>query len=77
MPVLSGTTHQSMPVGLNMAEIEIGVLQRNVLSKRIRVQEDLIREVAAYQRRRNRESANINWQFTREKAREVFKLRDN
>lgn len=62
---------------LNMAEIEIGVLQRNVLSKRIGVKEELVREIAAYQRRRNRESATINWQFTREKAKEVFKLRDN
>lgn len=62
---------------LNMAEIEIGVLQRNVLSKRIGVKEELKKEVAAYQRRRNRESAGINWQFTREKAKEVFKLHDN
>ena len=62
---------------LNMAEIEIGVLQRNVLSKRIYVKEELVKEVAAYQRRRNRESATINWQFTREKAKEVFKLHDN
>lgn len=62
---------------LNMAEIEIGVLQRNVLSKRISVKEELVKEVTAYQRRRNRESATINWQFTREKAKEVFKLHDN
>ena len=62
---------------LNMAEIEIGVLQRNVLSKRIGVKEELVKEVAAYQRRRNRQSATINWQFTREKAREVFKLPKN
>lgn len=62
---------------LNMAEIEIGVLQRSVLSKRIGVKEELVKEVAAYQRRRNRESATINWQFTREKAKEVFKLHDN
>lgn len=62
---------------LNMAEIEIGVLQRNVLSKRIGEKEELIREVAAYQRRRNRECATINWQFTREKAKEVFKLPNN
>jgi len=62
---------------LNMAEIEIGVLQRNALSKRIGVKEELVKEVAAYQRRRNRESATINWQFTREKAREVFKLPNN
>jgi hypothetical protein len=67
-------THASW---LNMAEIEIGVLQKNVLCKRIGEKELLRREVRAYQIRRNRNRSTISWRFTKQKAKEVFKLHDN
>lgn len=62
---------------LDQAEIEIGVLTMQVLRKRIATKTALIPEVRAYQERRNKERATINWQFTREKAKEKFILPEN
>lgn len=59
---------------LNQAEIEIGVVTRQVLRKRIPMKIVLIREIRAYQERRNREKATINWKFTSEMAKKKFKL---
>jgi transposase len=59
---------------LNQAEIEIGVLTRQVLRKRIATKEALIKEAWAYQERRNEEKATINWRFTGEMARKKFNL---
>jgi len=55
---------------LNMVEIEIGVLQRQCLSRRIPDRETLEAEVAAWEQRRNDSQARINWMFTTEKARQ-------
>jgi DDE superfamily endonuclease len=55
---------------LNMVEIEIGVLRSQCLDRRIEDKKTLIAEIAAWQRRRNREKARIKWMFTTEKARE-------
>ena len=55
---------------LNMVEIEIGVLRRQCLDRRIGERERLETEVAAWQRRRNAEGARITWMFTTERARE-------
>ena len=49
---------------LNMAEIELSVLSRQCLERRIPDKEFLQREVAAWSERRNRESRKIDWQFT-------------
>lgn len=55
---------------LNMVEIEIGVLQRQCLSRRIPDRNTLEAEVAAWEQQRNDSQAMINWMFTTEKARE-------
>lgn len=54
---------------LNMVEIEIGVMKKQCLDRRIGHRELLCRELAAWQRTRNDERARIQWLFTVEKAR--------
>lgn len=58
---------------LNMAEIEIGLLARTCLNRRIGSVDKFKSEVSAYLRHKNAEPKPINWQFTNEKAR--IKLR--
>jgi len=53
---------------LNMAEIEIGILDRQCLSRRLGDQATARREVAAWQRKRNAERRGIAWTFTRQDA---------
>lgn len=55
---------------LNMVEIEIGVMVAQCLNRRIPDKPTLVSEVAAWERRRNREKASIKWLFTVERARE-------
>jgi hypothetical protein len=55
---------------LNMVEIEIGVMVRQCLDRRIPDKATLVAEVAHWQRRRNPERAAIKWMFTVERARE-------
>ena len=54
---------------LDMAEIELGILARQCLSRRIDNMEKLKDEVAAWQMIRNTAEAKINWRFTTEDAR--------
>ena len=54
---------------LNMVEIEIGVLKRQCLDRRIDDREELEREIAAWERQRNLAGAHLKWMFTTEKAR--------
>jgi transposase len=54
---------------LNMVEIEIGVLKGQCLDRRIDDSEELEREIAAWERRRNAAGARVKWMFTTEKAR--------
>ncbi len=54
---------------LNMAEIELSILERQCLDRRIGDEEMLRREVEAYEQRRNAERATIDWQFTAADAR--------
>jgi len=58
---------------LDMAEIELGILSRQCLARRIGEREQLIREVAAWETDRNTAGAKANWQFTADDAR--IKLR--
>ena len=53
----------------NMAEIELSVLSRQCLSRRIPDQETLKHEVQAWQDRRNQQCATVKWQFTTDDAR--------
>lgn len=54
---------------LNMAEIELSVLQRQCLKARIPDQDTLIAKTRAWQHRRNQLSQSVNWQFTTDDAR--------
>lgn len=54
---------------LNMAEIELSVLSRQCLDRRIADFTTLKTEVEAWQERRNQEQTWINWQFTTADAR--------
>lgn len=54
---------------LNMAEIELSVLSRQCLDRRIGNEDELKREVTAWQQRRNTSEATINWRFTTQDAR--------
>lgn len=58
---------------LNMVEIEIGVLRSQCLDRRIDDKDKLIAEIAAWEKRRNRDKAQIKWMFTTEKAREKLR----
>ena len=53
---------------LNMAEIEIGILSRQCLDRRIASRELLQTEVDAWQQARNVEARTIDWKFTRQDA---------
>lgn len=53
---------------LNMAEIEIGILDRQCLDRRLPDRATMIAEVAAWQQRRNAERRGIEWTFTRQDA---------
>ena len=54
---------------LNVAEIELSVLVRQCLNRRLDSVKMLRREVAAWQDRRDQREAKVNWQFTAEDAR--------
>ncbi len=54
---------------LNMAEIEINVLSRQCLNRRIPDRATLVREVAAWQARRNADRTPVGWRFRTEDAR--------
>jgi hypothetical protein len=58
---------------LNMAEIELSVLHRQCLNRRIVDVPSLEREVLAWQEARNTAEAKVHWQFTTADAR--IKLR--
>ena len=54
---------------LNMAEIEIGVMNRQCLDRRIPDQSVLRREAGAWQTQRNRAGMRVDWRFTTVDAR--------
>ena len=58
---------------LNIAEIELSVLARQCLDRRIATQELLAKEVLAWQDERNAQVVKVRWQFTTADAR--IKLR--
>ena len=55
---------------LNMVEIEIGVMVNQCLDRRIPDKATLIKQIAAWERRRNAEKASIDWIFTVDRARQ-------
>ncbi len=54
---------------LNMAELELSVLARQCLNRRIADQETLASEAAAWEAGRNQSRTTIDWQFRTEDAR--------
>src|SRR4051794_36846106 len=58
---------------LNQAEIELSVLARQCLSRRIAHQDTLKRQIEGWEERRNAARPQIKWQFTTQDAR--IKLR--
>jgi mannose/fructose/N-acetylgalactosamine-specific phosphotransferase system component IIB len=55
------------------AEIEIGVMARQCLDRRISDQESLKREIRAWQEMRNQKGVCVNWRFTTQDARVKLK----
>ncbi len=53
---------------LNMAEIEIGVMERQCTGRRIATESLLQTEIAAWQQQRNEAKERIEWKFTRQDA---------
>lgn len=53
---------------LNMAELEIGIMEKQCTGRRMATRAFVAGEVAAWQHRRNVEKRGIEWKFTREKA---------
>lgn len=58
---------------LDMAEIEIGVLSRQCLNRRIPDQETLTNEIDAWEETRNQKAIGVDWRFTTEDARVKLK----
>jgi len=54
---------------LNMAEIELSVLQRQCVQARMPDKQTLSTKIAAWEGRRNTKSATVNWRFTTADAR--------
>jgi hypothetical protein len=62
-------THASW---LNMAEIEISIMTKQCLDRRLASLEDVQQQLTAWTRDRNRQKATIEWTFHRADARRVF-----
>ena len=58
---------------LNMAEIELNVLTRQCLNRRLESISEVASEISAWQRHRNNLNATVNWQFTTDQARTKLK----
>lgn len=54
---------------LNMAEIELNVLTKQCLNRRIDNMDTIVKEVEAWQEHRNNRTSKIDWQFTTKDAR--------
>ena len=49
---------------LDMAEIELGILGRQCLNRRIADAKTLRRQIAAWESKRNAKKTKVNWRFT-------------
>ena len=58
---------------LNMAEIELSILSKQCLSRRIPIEWALTTEIVTWEAVRNEKKAKIRWNFTVHEARKVFK----
>lgn len=62
---------------LNMAEIELSILEKQCLKQRIPDRSALRIHLKAWQARRNRQQMKINWKFTKQDARIKFQYQYN
>ena len=53
---------------LNMAEIEINMMDRECLNRRIGQKDILKKEISSWAKQRNKEKKKIKWTFTKQKA---------
>jgi hypothetical protein len=58
---------------LNMAEIELSILSRQCLDRRLPDQETLKAEIAIWQEQRNTSARSMEWRFTNDHARVKLK----
>lgn len=58
---------------LNMAEIEIGIMDRQCTKGRMESKEKLKKNLKIWEKSRNERKATIQWKFTRKDARKKFK----
>lgn len=58
---------------LNVAENELSVLKRVGIAKRVESEQELKKQIADYQERRNKKEIKIDWQFTAKDARVKLK----
>lgn len=58
---------------LNVAENELSVLKRVGIKKRVGSREELEKQIAEYQERRNKRGVKVEWQFTTKDARVKLK----
>ena len=58
---------------LNIAEIALGILNRQCLDRRVGNAEFLKKEIPTWQRQRNRTCGTVDWQFTTKDARKKLK----
>ena len=58
---------------LDMAEVELAVLNRQCLDRRIPDRETVAQVVSVWEERRNEAGATVEWQFTTDKARDKRK----
>lgn len=67
--------HYTPPHGswLNMAEIELSILSRQCLKRRLPDEWTLSLEIMAWENRRNQTHAKIHWRFSVDDARHVFR----
>jgi transposase len=67
--------HYTPPHGswLNMAEIELSILSRQCLNRRLPDEWTLALEIIAWENRRNQRQAKIHWRFSVDDARRVFR----
>lgn len=58
---------------LDLAESELGALTKQCLDRRIPDKKTLVKEIAAWEKQRNKNHTKANWQFTTNKARTKLK----
>jgi hypothetical protein len=57
----------------NIAEIELSLLKRLGIAKRVETKAELEKQIESYQNKRNTKQAKVDWQFTTKDARVKLK----